>query len=234
MDLCESDPWGQRGQVLRVFEALPLLEQLWVRARLSSAPWSEVLHRIPKGSIADIGCGHGLLVGWSAMRAPAHMIIGADIDARKIALARRGPGRLPNVRLVCGSASDLLPEHEGRFDAVTVMDVLYLLPTAHWLDFLRSCRRLLRPGGVLLLKEAQHRGHWKYWKWLAQEHVTVKLLRRTRSSGAVSLPSRDHIERVLAEVGFKLVEIADLSDGYSTPHVLFLAQRPPAQMPPHE
>lgn len=213
---------------LRVYRSLPWRERAFVRARWGSAPLGQMAARAPeRGVIADVGCGHGVLSAALALERPERRVLGVDPDERKIALARRALAQLPNVELRAGTAESLLPEREGALDAVVVADVLYLLPFDRWPDFLRTCLRLLRPGGRLLLKEAEaDRRSWKYWKCVAQEAVMVRLLRKTRSSGGLGFRPREELLRALAEVGFEGAQVEDVSRGYSTPHVLFTARRP--------
>src|SRR3954469_16211801 len=167
-----------------VYRPLPWRGRAFVRARWGSAPLERMAELAPeRGSIADVGCGHGVLSAAMALGHPERRVLGVDPDERKIALARQALAALPNVELRAGTADSLLPEFESAFDAVTVADVLYLLPFAEHAAFLAACRRLLKPGGQLLLKEAEgNRRSWKYWKCVAQEVVMVRLLRRTHSS----------------------------------------------------
>ncbi len=217
-----SDP--RLSKALAVFDALPLKERWFVRARMFSAPLAALANRCPGGAILDVGCGHGALIALLGVENPSRNITGIDPDQRKIAWASSGPGRLPNVSIRRATVEELLPELESHFDAVVVADVLYLLPVEQWAEFAAACRRLLRPGGLLLLKEAEANGTWKHFKCLAQEQVMVRLLGRTHSSGALNLKPREFTAGVLCQQGFALEEIADLSAGYSTPHVLFVAR----------
>lgn len=214
-----------RRDPLAHFRSLPLGERLFVRARLWTAPLNEVVRRAPPGRVADVGCGHGLVTDMLA-EDRARQVIGVEPDPRKLAWAMRGPGVLPNVELRLGRVEDLSPELDGQLDAVTVVDVLYLIPTEEWRDFLSACFRVLRPGGVLLLKEAVDDGGWKARKCLAQEQVMVRLLRKTHSSGGLALRPPDDVRRILGESGFEVMEVLDLAAGYSTPHMLFVGRRP--------
>lgn len=211
-------------QALRLFRALPWSERLFVRARLSSAPLEQLARLAPAGAVADVGCGHGLLTALLALR-PDRRVIGVDPDERKIRWAKLALGALPNVELLPSRIDELSPRLDASLDAVVVADVLYLLPPAGWPRFLDSVRRLLRPRGKLLLKEAEADGSWKYWKCLWQEELMVRLLRRTRSSGGLGFQPRAHTESLLARAGFRLEEARDLSAGYATPHLLFVAER---------
>lgn len=208
----------------RLFDTLPLAQRLFVRARLLSAPLRELALRAPPGKIADVGCGHGLVSALLAAERPDRSVLAIDPDPRKIEWARRALAPLEHVTVERARIEDLLPSREGTLDGVVVADVLYLLPVEAWAGFLCDARRLLRAGGTLLLKEAEADGSWKYWKCLAQEELMVKLLRKTQSSGGLKFKPRAFTEKLLASAGFRLYETVNLSRGYATPHVLFLAR----------
>jgi 2-polyprenyl-6-hydroxyphenyl methylase/3-demethylubiquinone-9 3-methyltransferase len=85
-------------------------------------------------------------------------------------------------------------------------------------------RRLLRPGGRFLLKEAEGDGSWKHYKCLAQEWVMVKLVGRTKAGGGLVLEPRATVEALLRDAGFTVRETVELDAGYTTPHILYEAE----------
>jgi 2-polyprenyl-3-methyl-5-hydroxy-6-metoxy-1,4-benzoquinol methylase len=215
-------------RALATFNALPLAERWFVRMRLRSAPLDSLVTRLPdQGTIVDVGCGHGVLTALIATGSARRSVIGIDPDQRKIAWARRGPGVLPNVSFRAGTVEDLAPDLDGSVDAIVIVDVLYLLPAADWPLVLRACHRLLRPRGRLLLKEAEANGSWKHLKCHLQERLMVRILRRTRSSGGLTFRPRAWLEGELRNAGFRVLESLDLSRGYTTPHVLLVAEPAP-------
>jgi cyclopropane fatty-acyl-phospholipid synthase-like methyltransferase len=216
------------ASALALFSRLPPAERFHVQARAFSAPLEAVAARVPPGGrVADVGCGHGLMCALLALGDSRRAVHGVDPDPRKVAWARQGPGWLPNVTLEEGSVDSLAGQHPGEFDAVVVCDVLYLLPVERWTDFLQGARRLLRPGGRLLLKEAEGDGSWKHRKCLAQEWVMVSLLGRTQAGGALVLQPREAVHGVLRDTGFTVVDTVALGAGYTTPHLLYVADSAP-------
>jgi 2-polyprenyl-3-methyl-5-hydroxy-6-metoxy-1,4-benzoquinol methylase len=209
---------------LEIFDALPLKERLFVRGRLASAPLHELAARAQGRVLLDVGCGHGALIALLAAGRPERHVVGIDPDARKIEWARRSVGRLRNVELVACSVEPLAAERPAAFDTVLVADVLYLLPGEAWAPFLRAVRELLKPGGRLVLKEAEDDGSWRTRKALWQERLMVRLLRRTHSSGAVGFAPRAVLAQALRQARFTTEETTGLARGYSTPHVLFTAR----------
>lgn len=213
------------SESLALFSALPASERFHLHARAFSAPLEAVAAYAPNsGPVADIGCGHGLLCALLALGDLRRTVHGVDPDPRKVAWARAGLGSLSNVQVAEGSVEVLAERLHGHFNAAVVCDVLYLLPLERWSDFLRSTRRLLRPGGRLLLKEAEGNGSWKHRKCLAQEWVMVRLLGRTHGSGGLVLQPRHAVHQLLAECGFSVRETVELGAGYTTPHVLYVAE----------
>jgi len=211
---------------LSVFAPLPLKERLFVRGRLASAPLEAMAGRARGVDLLDVGCGHGVLVALLAGAHPDRRVVGIDPDERKIAWARASVGRLPNVQLDASTIETLAERRPGSFDTVLVADVLYLLAAPAWPPFLRAAHDLLRPGGRLVLKEAEDDGSWRVMKALLQEQLMVHLLRRTHSSGAVGFTSRAVLTSALSEAGLELEETVSLARGYSTPHLLLVGRRP--------
>jgi 2-polyprenyl-3-methyl-5-hydroxy-6-metoxy-1,4-benzoquinol methylase len=211
---------------LKAFDGLPLKERWFVRGRLASAPLEAMAGRARGTTLLDVGCGHGALVALLAEGRPERRVVGIDPDARKIAWAEASVGRLPNVELRTTTIEALAAERPAAFDCVLVADVLYLLAPAAWPAFLEAARRLLRPGGLLVLKEAEDDGSWRAVKALWQERLMVLLLRRTHSSGAIGFAPRATLADALTAAGFVVDGVESHARGYSTPHVLFTAHTP--------
>ncbi|HLT92872.1 MAG TPA: metalloregulator ArsR/SmtB family transcription factor [Woeseiaceae bacterium] len=104
----------------------------------------------PLGDFIDVGCGSGRLLKLLASR--AHRAVGVDIDAgaRQLARAQVLLAGLPNVTLRAGDMYRL-PFAEGEFDTVLMDGVLAGAERPE--DALRDARRLLAPGGRLIVLE---------------------------------------------------------------------------------
>jgi SAM-dependent methyltransferase len=109
-------------------------------------------HLRPGMSLLDAGCGPGsITVGLAAAVAPG-MVVGLDIEPSVLDQARAlaaGQGAI-TMRFVVGSAGTL-PFPDGSFDAVFAHTLLEHVrdPVAA----LRDLRRVLRPGGVLGVRD---------------------------------------------------------------------------------
>lgn len=93
----------------------------------------------------DAGCGTGRNLVWHANLGLA---TGLDREPRALQHCRqRG-----HERLVRGSLTEL-PFADGSFDAVTCFEVLYHEAVTDWRATVAALAKLVRPGGVLLLRE---------------------------------------------------------------------------------
>jgi len=192
------------------------------RIRAWTAPLGALAERTPeRGRLLEVGCGHGLLANAAALLHPELHVLGIDPAAAKIEAAEATIGTRTNVRFRRERLEDLV-EHD--FDAVAVVDVLYLVPRAEWPAFLGCCRDVLRPGGRLLLKDVDKEPRWKFYRCLAQETLSVKLLGITLGN-AFAFASQDEMVALLKALGFADVRAVDLGRGYWTPHVLYEAVR---------
>ena len=103
--------------------------------------------------ILDLGCGTGDLAVLGARRFPRAEVVAADFTAAMLRKAERRTALRPErARLTFGRATALrLPFADRSFDLVTNAFVARNLSDLG--RALRECRRVLRPGGVLLTLE---------------------------------------------------------------------------------
>ncbi|MBI4605303.1 MAG: class I SAM-dependent methyltransferase [Planctomycetes bacterium] len=94
--------------------------------------------------VLELGCGAGMGLGCLARR--ARRVVGGDYTSALLRKARRhyGPAA-PLVRLDAQS----LPFRGGSFDVAVLYEAIYYLERPE--AALGECRRVLRPGGVLIL-----------------------------------------------------------------------------------
>lgn len=105
------------------------------------------------GTVLDIGCNAGALLGRLATARPDLRIAGIDLDAEAVDRARAA---LPAADLRVGSVENLAFA-DGEFDLVTCMDVVEHVPEELRRPMLAEARRVLRPGGRLAM-ETPHAG----------------------------------------------------------------------------
>lgn len=99
------------------------------------------------GPILDIGCGNGAFVRYLRRRGYSG-VEGVDIDPGKIRQGREaGIDGLHH-----GDLKKWLPEHPGRYRAVTARDVLEHFRKEEIVALARSINRALKPKGRLILQ----------------------------------------------------------------------------------
>ncbi|CAN5889546.1 hypothetical protein BH23ACT10_BH23ACT10_34450 [soil metagenome] len=114
---------------------------------------AELLAPYSPGRLLDVGCGTGALTIALRRRYPDSAVIGVDPGAGMVARARDKAARAGlDIDLRQGYAQDL-PVPDDSVDAVTISLALHHVPDDAVPAALAETRRVLRPGGVLLLIE---------------------------------------------------------------------------------
>ena len=167
---------------LKAFDRLPAKERWFCRARLTLAPLEQVAARASGNDILDVGCGHGVLAALLLHDHPERRVVGIDPDVRKIEWANESIGKHPNAEFHALTIEALAAQRPASFDCVIIADVLCLIARATWPPFLDAARKLLRPDGRLLLKDAENDGSCCG----ARFRRAASASRRARSSSAMS------------------------------------------------
>lgn len=204
----------------RLYRDEALGTRLFVRARRLLAPMPAIAARVPKaGPLLDVGCGHGLFSLAMAAADPLRRIVGIDPSPGKIDVARRVGAPFGNVQFREGSVESI----EGdTFTAITVLDVLYLLPDAQKKSLLAACRRLLAPHGTLVVKTNDTHPAWRYRVARLQEKLMTGT-GLTLGTGDLHFRSCAENAALLRDAGFA-VEIHHLAHWTPYPHTLFVAR----------
>ncbi|MBR2831666.1 MAG: NTP transferase domain-containing protein [Oscillospiraceae bacterium] len=141
------------------------------------------------GSVLDVGCGRGDRLSYLAQMGTKRLC-GAEPDPENAALARRN---CPAAEITeCGAAS--LPYPTGSFDAVLCECVFSLLDRPE--EALAEMRRVLRPGGRLILSDLYARAGTA----------------DTEGDGVIGkLYAREELERMFTEADFEQTGFEDKS-----------------------
>jgi SAM-dependent methyltransferase len=99
-------------------------------------------------ALLDVGCNVGALLRHCRAVYPSMRLAGVDMNPAAVADARRA---LPDADLHAAGA-DRLPYADASFDCVTCIEVLEHVPAERRRDALAEMRRVLRPGGRLVLR----------------------------------------------------------------------------------
>ena len=102
----------------------------------------------PGRRLLDAGCGTGGFLGWASVIGAPDRLCGVDASSAAIALAQR---RVPAAELSVAEVREL-PFETAGFDLVALNDVLQHIYEDEVAESLKEVRRVLAPGGVLLVR----------------------------------------------------------------------------------
>lgn len=120
-------------------------------------------------SLLDVGCNAGALLADCGTFHPGMRLAGVDVNPDAVEKARR---LLPDAEIHRADA-DRLPFSDGAFDCVTCIEVLEHIPAERRGAALREMRRVLKPGGRLVLRTP----HAGAFAWLDSNNVRFRFPR---------------------------------------------------------
>jgi 4-hydroxy-2,2'-bipyrrole-5-carbaldehyde O-methyltransferase len=167
--------------------------------------------------VLDIGCGSGAYLRHMLAAAPTARGLGIDRDAGAIRVASdlleplRALGR---CELQQGDIEQLA-EEIGDFDLVTLLNNIYYWPPERRSEILRTIRKVIAAGGVLMLATATTKGH------AFNRHLDL-MVRVTASSHR--LPTRQEIRADLADAGY--IDIETIEPVPKTGLLVVIARNP--------
>ncbi len=216
---------GALGRALRRYLDAPLGARIFVHGRAFLSDLAIVERYVPKkGFVVDLGCGHGLFACLLREASPTRRVLGIDLDPRKIEVARTAIRDTQWLRFEVG---DIVHQAPPRCDAVTIVDVLYLLPFAQQEEVLRNAAAALAEGAPLVVKAQERRRDPRYAITYAQELVTVGLGFTRGGRERFFFPSREEALAMFDRAGF-LVDVVEMPRRPYT-DVLYLARRAPVR-----
>jgi 2-polyprenyl-3-methyl-5-hydroxy-6-metoxy-1,4-benzoquinol methylase len=202
----------------------PVRTRLHTRVRWRSCPFEEIAGVVPRGGrVLEIGCGHGLFSTYLALEDPSRTVVGTDVDGDKIRAAQRAAEGLTNLSFAAAAPGEL---PDGPWDAVVIVDVLYLIDREGERRLVHDAAARLAAGGVLVVKEMGTAPRWKFRWMAAQEKLAVQVLRITEGHDLTFVPP-DELASWMAEVDLDDIAHRRLDAGHVHPHHLVTARRPP-------
>jgi ubiquinone/menaquinone biosynthesis C-methylase UbiE len=150
--------------------------------------------------VVELGCGTGLYT--RAYAPQCSQAIATDISEPMIELAQRALASSPNVSVrIADATSTGLPT--GSADAVVTVNLLHIVSDAA--AVLAEARRLLRPGGMLVVADATGKG-------LSVRHLLASIWRIVRRWGLMPQQkgqqnlTQASLEVLVQTVGFESIE----------------------------
>ena len=177
----------------------------------SNVPGIEA-HIPAEGTIVDLGCGHGVLANYLALRSPRRRVLGYDLDGHRIRVAQSIG--LPNAEFHCQNLFDTAPV---PCQAIIVADVLHHLESLEaGEELLAMCGERLAPGGLLVVKEIGQRPLWKYLCTQPVDFVFYK--------GKVRFRSPEQFRSLFAKLGLATTFVP-LHAWRPLSHMMYLCRR---------
>ena len=205
-------------RIIRAYDDPIVRAYCWVRFGILRQRFlDEIGQYLPDaGPVLDIGCGFGLFSLYYAASGPRRFVHGLDVNAGRIAMARRAAARLrlDNVAYEAGDARDF--KGDGEASAAYMLDIVHHVPAASVPPLLRALRRSLPTGGRLLVKDVDTRPPYQRW-------FTWWLDRAMAPTTPVHYWSAEALTRALDEAGFD-VHRHLMVDLLPYPHVLYVCE----------
>jgi 2-polyprenyl-3-methyl-5-hydroxy-6-metoxy-1,4-benzoquinol methylase len=206
------------------YRAAPMIARMLVHGRAFLSDLAFIDRYVPRhGFIVDLGCGHGLFANLLAEAAPNRRVLGIDIDARKVEVARTTVQGRESVRFEVG---DIVHEAPPKCDGVTIIDVLYLLPPSDQEAVLRKAAAALVENAPLVVKAQERAASPRYALTYAQELVTTALGVTRGHRGRFRFLARAEAVAMFERAGF-LVDVIEMP-GRPYTDVVYLARKAPA------
>lgn len=189
---------GALARALRRYGEAPLADRLFVRARafLADLPFAEAF--VPRrGFIVDLGTGHGLFANLLREASDGRRVLGIDADERKIAVAKLTERE--GLRFELG---DIVVRQPPPCDAISIVDVLYLIPFELQERIAAQCGAILPEGGLLLIYAQEAKADPRYALGYAQELVSTSLRLTKGGLGRFFYQTRAEMTAMLGRHGF--------------------------------
>lgn len=169
----------------------------------------------PGMSMLDCGCGPGTVTAGFAELVVPGQVVGTEIEESHVDIARENAAKhnLPNVHFETADIYEL-PFDDASFDAVFISAVLGNLHEP--VRGLRETFRVLKPGGVIGVKEFDHGGDLVYPTDPAIEKYGELYLRLRRENGHDGEIGRK-IGSLLNEAGFRDLNLSACYEPFADP-----------------
>jgi len=199
---------------------------VWCKLRLDRIFGMLAVEDLGSGTVVDLGCGCGYSMALcdTAFGEQKRRLVGCDLSARRIAVARQALSSL-NAEVSVGDVRHFELPPAGL---ILILDVLQYLPADEQLALLKRCCAALDPEGRLIFRaHDRERGIWST--------ITLTLDRLLfsfeRTGTRPLILSAPQYQRVLEDAGMQ-VETRRFRNRLPLAHILFIAKRPFAETAP--
>ena len=199
-------------------EMARLLKQARFATQGLDGPFPHRLNVSDVHNVLDLACGPGEWALAVAEAYPALRITGVDQSSVMVNFARFMSQAMPTVRFEVMDILTPLAFPDESFDLIHARFIAGFMPTEAWPRLLVECRRLLRPGGVLLLVE----GEMALTTSPAIEQLSTYFTQALRAVGQSFSPDGRHLgitpmlKTLLTKAGFRSCRTEAVAMKHST------------------
>jgi trans-aconitate methyltransferase len=204
-----------KRSVLSRYNWAPLTKRVFITARWLLTPYRRIASFLPaRGTLLDLGCGHGLFALAARDEFPDLRVIGIDHDPERIRIATRAASGDMQF-----STGDLLKPPAGTYEAIALLDLMHYFSLADQERIFVRAYEQLAAGAVLLVREVDPRGIFnRVWERV----MTTTGFTRTKKEG-LHFRSPLGWTEALERVGFR-VKVVPCSF-FLFSDVLFVAEK---------
>ena len=207
------------------YSDVPFLTKLFISLRWYTTPYDKIIEYIEnKSKILDIGCSHGLFEAILLSKKPQCEILGIDPSTEKIQIAQELKSTLLNASFQKGYLHDIKPEK--KYDYITILDVLYLLPDIDKITLLHDASNYLKPGGQIIVNTIEKENTFSYFLSYIQEVLALFILRFTHTSHtSIHFFSRQEFLELLDSTDYTITKESYCSTGFHTYRIYSLRHK---------
>jgi ubiquinone/menaquinone biosynthesis C-methylase UbiE len=121
--------------------------------RLVIPPLRSHIKKLDRSHILELGCGPASATVYLANAFPKSKITGIDLSAPYVKVAQTKLRKIARADVMQADASNL-PFKNNSFDAVTSTFMFHELPEEVRIEILQEARRVLKPGGILVIADS--------------------------------------------------------------------------------
>lgn len=180
------------------------------------------------GTVVDLGCGYGMALCFAAFGNKTRRLVGCDLDAHRIAVARQALSTLHADLSVADVRGFELRSDLPPAGLILILDVLQYLSADEQLRLLKRCCSALAPRGLLVFRVHDR----ERWPWSTITMAFDRLIFVFGKAGVrpLTLPATEY-HTVLENAGMQVSECR-FRNRLPLAHILFIAKKPLAEGTP--
>ena len=180
----------------------PAVQRRWHETKMELLDWFFTPQ--PEARVLDVGCGSGVFA--SRMAELGAQVTAVDSNPAAVDYGTRTFAR-PGLEFRLGLV-DELEFPDSACDAAVCLEVVEHIYPAQTEKLLSDLRRILRPGGQLLLTTPNYRGLWPLVEWLADRFAPTGQMHMEQH---ITFFHRARLRETLEGAGFQVERIRTFS-----------------------